>query len=51
MLNTRKLSLGQKGTEKLHELFGGRLLCVRYRYDDQLQKRFKTVELIVEETA
>lgn len=24
-------------------------MCVRYRYDEQLQKRFKTVELIVEE--
>ena len=51
MLNTRKLAPGQKGTKKLHEQFGDRLLCVRYRYDDQLRKRFKTVELIVEETA
>ena len=51
MLNTRKLAPGQKGTKKLHEQFGDRLLCLRYRYDDQLQKRFKTVELIVEETA
>ncbi|HEX9005141.1 MAG TPA: hypothetical protein VGB07_34845 [Blastocatellia bacterium] len=51
MLNTRKLAPGQKGTKRLHEQFGDRLLCVRYRYDDQLQKRFKTVELIVEETA
>jgi hypothetical protein len=25
-------------------------MCVRYRYDEQLQKRFKTVELIVEES-
>ncbi len=51
MLNTRKLAPGQKGTKKLHEQFGDRLLCVRYRYDDLLQKRFKTVELIVEEAA
>lgn len=51
MLNTRKLAPGQKGTKKLHEQFGDRLLCVRYRYDDQLRKRFKTVELIVEEAA
>lgn len=27
----------------------GRLVCVRYRYDEQRQKRLKTVELIVEE--
>lgn len=51
MLNTRKLAPGQKRTKKLHEQYGDRLFCVRYRYDDQLQKRFKTVELIVEETA
>ncbi len=51
MLNTRKLAPSQKGTKKLHEQFGDRLLCDRYRFDDQLQKRFKTVELIVEETA
>ena len=25
------------------------LVCVRYRYDEQARKRFKTVELIVEE--
>jgi hypothetical protein len=40
-----------KRNKKLHEQFGDRLLCVRYRHDDQLRKRFKTVELIVEETA
>jgi len=50
MLNTRKISPGQKGTKKLHEQYGDRLLCVRYRYDQRLRKRFKTVELIVEES-
>lgn len=49
MLNTRELAPGQKGTNRLHEQFGDRLLCVRYRYDDQLRKRFKTVELIMED--
>ena len=44
-----KLKPGQKGTRKLVELYGPRLICVRYRYDEQQQKRFKTVELIVEE--
>jgi hypothetical protein len=28
---------------------GDRLVCVRYRYDEQQKKRCKTVELIVEE--
>ncbi len=45
-----KLKPGQKGTRKLVELYGARLVCVRYRYDERLQKRFKTVELIVEES-
>jgi hypothetical protein len=27
-----------------------RLLCVRYRYDKQRNKRLKTVEIIIEET-
>jgi hypothetical protein len=25
---------GQKGTRKLVELYGSRLVCVRYRYDE-----------------
>ena len=29
--------------------YGDRLVCVRYRYDEQRKKRYKTVELIVEE--
>ncbi len=45
-----KLKPGQKGTKKLLELYGQRLVCVRYRYDEQRQKRFKTVELILGET-
>ena len=28
----------------------GSVWCVRYRYDEQRKKRFKTVELIVEES-
>jgi hypothetical protein len=44
-----KLKPGQKGTRKLVELYGPRLVCVRYRYDEHQQKRFKTVEIIVEE--
>ena len=29
--------------------YGDRLICVRYRYDVQRKKRFKTVELLVAE--
>src|SRR5690242_16425995 len=40
---------GRSGTKKLVALYGERLICVRYRYDEQRKKRFKTVELIIEE--
>jgi hypothetical protein len=43
------LKPGQKGTKQLLAQYGDRLVCVRYRYDAQRKKRFKTVELIVVE--
>ena len=47
-----KLNLkpGQKGTKKLCEKYGTSLVRVRYRYDTARKKRYKTVELIEEET-
>ena len=44
-----KLKPGQRGTKKLVAQYGDRLVCVRYRYDPPRKKRYKTVELIVEE--
>ena len=41
---------GQSGTKKLLARYGDRLICVRYRYDEERKKRFKTIELIIEET-
>ena len=50
MMRTRlHLKPGQKGTKQLLAQYGDRLVCVRYRYDAQRKKRFKTVELIVAE--
>lgn len=43
------LKPGRSGTKKLVALYGERLVCVRYRYDEKRKKRFKTVELIIEE--
>jgi hypothetical protein len=43
------LKPGQKGTKKLLRRYGDKLVCVRYRYDEQKRKRYKTVELVVEE--
>ncbi|HQE93531.1 MAG TPA: hypothetical protein PLH19_11865 [Anaerolineae bacterium] len=52
MMRTRlKLQPGMRGTKKLVEKYGDRLVCVRYRYDAALGKRYKTVELIEEEAA
>ena len=40
---------GQRGAKKFMSQYGDRLVCVRYRQDEQRKRRFKTVELIVEE--
>ena len=45
------LKPGQGGTKRLLAEYGERLVCVRYRYDKKQGKRFKTVELIIEESA
>jgi len=43
------LSPGSNGTKTLLREYGDQLVCVRYRYDKKRHKRFKTVELIIEE--
>ena len=43
------LKPGDKGPRRLVDQFGDRLVCERYRYDEERKKVFKTVELIVEE--
>lgn len=43
------LKPGQKGTKRLVEQFGDKLICVRYRFDEKRQVRLKTVEIIVDE--
>jgi hypothetical protein len=41
---------GQKGTKELTLKYGDKLVCVRYRYDVARKRRYKTAEIIVEET-
>lgn len=48
MKSYRHVKPGQKGSKRLVELYGDRLLCVRYRYDENRGVRLKTVELVVE---
>lgn len=38
---------GERGTQRLVAKYGERLVCVRYRYDTEKRKRYKTVELII----
>ena len=40
---------GQNGTKKLVSKYGNRLVCIRYRYDEIRKKKYKTIELIIEE--
>lgn len=44
------LKPGQKGTRTLVATYGDRLVCVRYRYDYDTRKRYKTAEIIIDET-
>ncbi len=48
MRANKKLLPGQPGTKKLLERYGENLVCVRYRYDDENQRAYKTIELIIE---
>ena len=50
MKTKRKLRPGDAGTKKLQAKYGDKLICVRYRYDEQQRKKIKTVELIEEES-
>lgn len=45
-----KLTLkpGKRGTKKLLRKYGKRLVCVRYRYDEETEMRYKTIELIID---
>ncbi len=38
-----------RGAKRLRAQYGDRLVCIRYRYDTRCKRRYKTVELIVEE--
>jgi hypothetical protein len=44
------LKPGEKGRRKLAEKYSDSPVCVRYRYDKPKNKKYKTVEIIVEES-
>ncbi len=43
------LKPGQNGTKKWANIYGDRLISVRYRYDAEKGRRYTTIEIIVEE--
>ena len=44
---TRILQPGARGTKRYQRLYGDRLVCVRYRRDENRGRRLTTVELVV----
>jgi hypothetical protein len=46
---SRTVAPPQPGTVRLLAEYGPRLLLVRYRYDAKKKRRYKTVEIIVDE--
>lgn len=50
MKTRTKLKPGQNGTKQYVKQYGDSLVCVRYRYDEQKRKQYKTVEIIVSES-
>jgi hypothetical protein len=49
MITTTTLRPGQKGTKRFAEKYGDRLVRVRYKSDQEIGRRYITVELIEEE--
>ncbi len=50
MRTIKKIKPGMKGTKKLVNTYGDKLVCVRYRRDDERNRKMKTIELIIDES-
>jgi len=46
---SKTIQPGEMGTKALLNEYGNKLVCVRYRTDKKAQKRYTTVELIINE--
>ncbi len=49
MKTIKKINPGKKGTKKLIEEYGDKLVCVRYRHDPKNNRKLKTIEIIIDE--
>ena len=45
----KKLKPGEHGTKRHARKYGDKLVCVRYRYNDEENTRYTTVEIIVDQ--
>jgi len=49
-LTTRRtIYPGEPGSKKWQKIYGDKLICVRYKYDEITKKRMTTIELMVEQ--
>ena len=39
---------GQPGTKRMMEIYGDKLVCIRYRYDGEKKVKYKTVEIVID---
>jgi len=44
------LQPGEKGTKRWTDEYGDQFVCLRYRYDHERRRKYKTIELVVEES-
>jgi len=44
----KRINPGQPGTKKYHNIYGERLVCVRYRHNSEKNERITTIELVVD---
>jgi len=49
LITRRTVYPGDPGSKKWQNIYGDKLLCVRYKYDIQNKKRITTIELIADE--
>jgi len=49
LITRRTIYPGAPGSKKWLKLYGDKLLCVRYKYDEQNKKRITTIELVADE--
>jgi len=47
----KKITPGADGSKRFVKMYADQLVCVRYRIDSKINKRYTTIELIVEEAA